>query len=267
MVVWFRKQKAGKIRRITGAMTGSVAACLLMMAVPLFQQIFYILGYVVIALLMLLVTFGRCSVKLFIKNYLFFLVISNCLAGILMSQGIFGGYSAVDVVRDAEIKNQGQSLQILILLFYVLSYFIPIFLFLWYRRKLPEGEHEIYDVVLRYGGKDWHGLGFLDTGNLLLNPMDGKPVVLLEKRYFEEFIGNGFRATEEEFMTLSGFCMIPYQSAGNENGMFYGVKTTEILLFHNGEQWHQLDIAAVCCENLIPKHKEYQILLSTRLFA
>lgn len=266
IIAVMRKQKASKGRRFLSSFVGSIFAVGVLVFFKDADAIYMILCYVVIAIFILLITFKASSKKLFIKNYLFFILTANCTAGIMMSLGILSDLSIKDIIKGYKTRDEGLfSENAIYVFFYIMSYVIPVIMFLWYKYRMPEDEDAIYDVVIRYQQKDWHGTGFLDTGNLLMNPVNGKPVILLEKKYFEELIGNGFVANEEGMLSLLGLCAVPFKSAGEKNGILYGVSTTEIVLAKSGEMWCSYGVVVVCCENLISTTKDYQLLLNPRM--
>ena len=94
----------------------------------------------------------------------------------------------------------------------------------------------MYVTVLTYHGKRVQGTGFLDTGNMLVEPISGAGVSIVTKELFQKLL------TKEEKIELSNILRegminnrgtlllryIPYHSVGESQGMLPGILVDEM---------------------------------------
>lgn len=50
-------------------------------------------------------------------------------------------------------------------------------------RKFKTNYNNRYTVLIDYENTHYEGVGFLDSGNKLVSPISGKPIILIEKEY------------------------------------------------------------------------------------
>lgn len=119
-----------------------------------------------------------------------------------------------------------------------------------------QAEDQIFDLSIYQSGRELHIRGFLDTGNLLMDPYVGLPVSLIGRETLEKLM-------EAE---LPSYRFIPFSSLGEEHGMVRAV-TVEALCIKkkDGEVWVRPAVLAVTEEGFLDG-KEYQVILNGRLW-
>lgn len=111
-------------------------------------------------------------------------------------------------------------------------------------------------VRLTIGGKQLTGMGLLDSGNSLVEPITGKPVVLVEQTLLSE---NGISFPE------TGCFAIPYTAVGTGKGILKGLLADQIVLEEKtGERcFHKVMLGIY--EGTFSKKGEYQVILHPKL--
>jgi stage II sporulation protein GA (sporulation sigma-E factor processing peptidase) len=93
-------------------------------------------------------------------------------------------------------------------------------------------------------------LAFLDTGNELREPVTNLPVMIIEKKHFNDFYIN----KEDAFH-------IPYQVVNGSVGKMLGFKP-EYIKIHYGKEIRQREVIIALCENKLSNLNDYNALLS-----
>jgi len=193
------------LRIILGTFIGSLSFILLFFDINIL--LFNIIK-IIISILMVLITFGKS--KFF--NKLFYLyIVSIVLGGTLYLINDSLGYEVDSFI----FINNGYSINLIILIF-----ISPIILFLYikelliYKKKI----NTTYNVIIKLKNKKLNIIGFLDTGNKLIDPYFKRPIILLNKKYINL---RGMRVLYVPFTSLnnSGLlkCIIPEYILVNNN--------------------------------------------------
>jgi len=155
-----------KIFRIAfGSLIGELSMLTLFIS---FNSLVLNLFKALLSLLMAVVSFSYKNFK-----YTFYNVIYLYLVGIIL-----GGF---EYYLYNEFKIDGTySLKFLIII--ILS---PIVLIIYYKsmKKFKKVYNNHHKLKIIYDGNIFEGIGFLDSGNKLVCPISGKPIVLIEKEY------------------------------------------------------------------------------------
>ncbi|MCD7814534.1 MAG: sigma-E processing peptidase SpoIIGA [Lachnospiraceae bacterium] len=88
------------------------------------------------------------------------------------------------------------------------------------RAKLRETENAA-TVRICLEGQSLVLEGLLDTGNLLTEPLTGRPVSIAEEKAFVSLLEAGWEERR-------GFCLVPYHSLGTDSGWLRGVTCDEM---------------------------------------
>lgn len=134
----------------------------------------------------------------------------------------------------------------------------------------------IYPVTLSYRGKNYTYYGFYDSGNLLMDPVNRKPVSVGKQEILYEMLPqetvqqlkhlreNPEELYEREIHRLQPR-LIPFQSIGREQGMILTV-TLEKLCIQTPAEVVQIENPVVAFDFQTSAFgKEYEILLNSRL--
>ncbi len=188
-------KRAVSLKKILyGTLVGSVSILFLFFSVGNFLLFLFKL---IIAVVMILITFGYKNVKYTINNLGYFYMISVILGGFLYYLNLEFSYTHVGLV----FINNGISINAVFLI--LIS---PLILYIYYRQsqKMKTNYNLIYkiEIVLK-DKKEIQLNGFLDTGNKLIDPITNKPILLIQKGIVNE---------QKEKIYF-----IPFHSLGNNN--------------------------------------------------
>lgn len=158
------------IRILLGTVIGSLSFILLFFEIN--NLVFNILK-IVISILMVLITFGKSE---FFNKLFYLYIVSIVLGGTLYLINDSLGYE----VNSFIFINNGYSINLIVLL--LIS---PLILFLYVKEHLKYKKkiNTKYDVIIKLKNKKINVIGFLDTGNKLVDPYFNKPIILLNKKY------------------------------------------------------------------------------------
>jgi len=216
------------IRILLGTVIGSLSFILLFFEIN--NLVFNILK-IVISILMVLITFGKSE---FFNKLFYLYIVSIVLGGTLYLINDSLGYE----VNSFIFINNGYSINLIVLL--LIS---PLILFLYVKEHLKYKKkiNTKYDVIIKLKNKKINVIGFLDTGNKLVDPYFNKPIILLNKK----------------FINLSGkrILYVPYTSLNN-SGLLKCIKPEYILV--NNKKYK--DVLIGISENL-----KYDCILNERI--
>lgn len=171
------KRNASIKNIILGTLIGSFSLIFLFFRISSFLLFFF---KVVIAILMILVTFGYRDLKNLINNLGYFYMISVILGGFLYYLNVEFSYKQVGLI----FINNGLSVNAIFLI--IIS---PIILYIYIRqaKQFKSLLSLTYKVEITLRNKRVITLnGFLDTGNKLIDPITNKPIILIEKGIIDE---------------------------------------------------------------------------------
>lgn len=109
--------------------------------------------------------------------------------------------------------------------------------------------------VLRVGGHEIEGVGFLDSGNSLKEPITGKPVVLVSESFIEKY-----------HLDTSYFFAIPYHAIGTEEGILKAIRIEELVLQEKSGERHMKEVLLGIYQGKLCKNHSYQMLLHPSLY-
>ena len=149
------------------------------------------------------------------------------------------------------IKTDGNNYIFTVLLPSAVVYFIIRFFIK--RKKELQNECE---VLLNCGEKQIRLKAFIDSGNMLTEPISKKPVSIVESACLEN---------AEIFMPKEKCKVIPYHSVGKRNGILMGFEFPEMkIMMQNQDKSLEKVIVAVSEEKLFLNGK-YQMILHPKL--
>ncbi len=171
--VKFLLKKNTKIIRIfLGALTGSLSILILFFKI---STLILNIIKIILSILMILVTFG---IKDFKNNITYLYVNSIILGGTLYLINNSLGYK----VNKFIFINNGYSINLIILI--LIS---PLIIYLYIKEylKLKKIINTSYKITIKFKTKELKLDAFLDTGNKLIDPYFGRPIILVNKKYID----------------------------------------------------------------------------------
>ena len=155
-----------KLKRVLlGALSGEFSLITLFINLTNLSSVIF---KIVLSILMCIITFNYKNIK-----YTFYNAIYLYLCGIIL-----GGFMTY-IYNEFKINREYSTHYIIVLLLAL------IFLYLYYKGLLilKTDYRNRYKVNIDYGTNHYEGVGFLDSGNKLVSPFSGNPIILVEKEY------------------------------------------------------------------------------------
>lgn len=121
------------------------------------------------------------------------------------------------------------------------------------RRKEIQNECEVF---LYAGEKEVRLKAFVDSGNMLTEPVSGKPVSVMEKAVLEKA---GIQLPEEKCR------VIPYHSVGKQNGILMGYEFSKMVIRRPSADNETEKVMVAVSEDTLFASGRYQMLLHPKL--
>lgn len=203
------KRKVNIKRIILGAFVGGISILFLFFNINSFLLFIFKL---IISILMVIITFKYENIKYTLINILYLYITSIILGGFLYLLNIEFSYKHVGII----FINNGLSINFIILI--IIS---PVILYIYIRQNklLKYTYSNYYDVELIKGKKSYKYIGYMDSGNVLVDSLTNKKVILIDKRKI--------------LFNIKEFRLIPYMGVNGMN-MIKVVKIDK-LIFNNKE--------------------------------
>jgi stage II sporulation protein GA (sporulation sigma-E factor processing peptidase) len=143
----------------------------------------------------------------------------------------------------------------------------------------------LYQIELVYSGKTTKIVGFLDTGNLLYDPIFRKPVMITDFLAIAPLLSNNqirqVRAVLDSFddnneisaavsdhlqespdeLEPVNIMMIPYRSVGKKHGMLPALILDELTIWNGDEKTNRKRVYTAISGNVLNGQREYQAIL------
>lgn len=232
-------RKASHLRMILSACTGAIGciAVLFLPGLPLAAKV--LTGSIGLSVIMIWILYPKEKVQFFVKALTNLYGFSFLLGGVL-------------IFLKRYIKTDGNNYIFTVLLPSAVVFFLVRFFLM--RKREVQNECE---VILNCGEKQLKVKAFIDSGNMLTEPISKKPVSIVEA----ECLKNA-----EIFMPDEKCKAIPYHSVGKQNGILIGYEFPEMrICAQNMEKSLKKVIVAVSNDRLFVKGK-YQMILHPKLF-
>ena len=219
-----------------------------------FGAIFYILEFFIIWITwfefllgaaLVVISFVFHGIKAFLKQLCLLYFISFAFGGIsfgLMNVLNREGYSIFD---GAIVGNFNLSwLIVAVIIGFVLSIIVI-------RRR---AKHVLADVTISVGGREADAKILLDTGNLLKEPYENRPVMIIQKDVASNILDSVIMDRLHDILRGAevlpiGMFYIPYRSLGKEYGYLLGFKPDFVRLKGDSKKYTNLVIGI--CEDVI----------------
>lgn len=185
-------------RLIIAGITGAAVACLAVWFWYLPGLVVWILGILLPGGLMVWIAFRPWTVREFVKMILVFFLEAFCVGGIMEAlHGKIGG---------GALAHKGMP----VLVWGLLAgggWFG--FRFFWLTAmEIKKERRELYGVSIHMGGEKISAVGYLDTGNCLYEPKEGRPVHIVSESLWKRL-----RCPEAEIVS------VPFRTVGNPLGV------------------------------------------------
>lgn len=134
-------------------------------------------------------------------------------------------------------------------------------------------------LVISIEGREVEIIGLVDTGNQLVEPLTGHPVIVVESSALIELLPEKIQEVlQQGDVRLDNLIeifsddrwnkrlrVIPFSSVGNASGMMMGVRPDKVILYCQGKKISEKDtIIGLCQKNLCPTNS-YRALVNPQL--
>ena len=171
-IILKRKVKINRI--ILSAFIGGISILFLFMNL---NSIELFLFKFLLSIIMIIIAFGFRNIKYTIVNIIYLYIISVFLGGGLYLLNIQFSYKQTGIV----FFHNGFSINIIFILIFTP---IIIFIYLKQNKKINSNYSNYYNVRIYLKEKYIDLIGYLDTGNNLIDPITKKPVILIDKKKY-----------------------------------------------------------------------------------
>ena len=139
---------------------------------------------------------------------------------------------------------------------------------------------DIYkEIKIEINGKQIDLNAMLDTGNMLKDPITGKPVIVVEKNILyevlpkelldnlENIMGGDLKKIPEEIKNkyIKKLKFIPFSSLGRQNGMLIGIKPNFVEIIEEQKTQKRNDIIIGIYEKSLTKDGRYRALMGIEI--
>lgn len=230
----FLGQRTTRLRIVLSAGIGA-AGCIAVLFIPGLPYIVKTLaGFLGIGIVMIWILYPKGNVAFFIKALTSLYGFSFLLGGVLLFLKKY-------------IKPDGGNF-ILTMLFPSMVVYVSLCFFLKCRRKL-QNECE---VLLFFEEKQVKVKAFVDSGNMLTEPISKKPVSVMEGEVLKRA---GIRMPDEKCK------VIPYHSVGKQNGILMGYEFPKMMIHKQNTDMELKKVIVAISEDTLFANGKYQMLL------
>lgn len=215
-----------------------------------------VIGKGLYSVLIIIGTFGLKGIQQTIKKLLLFYFISFSVGG-----GLFGLHF---LIQDSLNQRTDK------LLLYVnniygdqISLFVILlgFPLIWLFTKRRMDRHvkdkikydQMYDCIIALNGKSHQTIGYIDSGNHLVDSLSNRPVVICDelflKNFFSEKDWDSLRKAivEHDMMHLPNpiqnqISIVPYQGVGGSTDFLYAIRPDKLTIFYENEVIETKDV-------------------------
>ena len=163
---------------------------------------------VIISIIMVLITFKYINIKYTLVNLLYLYMTSIILGGFLYLLNIEFSYKKVGIL----FINNGLSINFI---FLIITSPIILYIYIKQTKNLRYNYSNYYNIEIVKNNKKYRYTAYMDSGNVLVDSLTGKKVILIDKRKL--------------LFNIKEFRLIPYMGV-NGNNMIKVVKIDYLFL-------------------------------------
>ena len=250
------KVKKKRIRLLAGAGCGALYSVIVIK--PLTNHLFKItLVNILIAAVMVLISFGFTSASVYIKNVFLLFVVSFTMSGIinyLYYSTVIGKYVRNVLSGNSnKVVNARKFILVSVLAYILLSAIVRIIF------SVRKDMELYYDVKITFRGKSVVVRGLYDTGNGLTEPVSGKMVHIAEYKILKPLLEGDEKAKENIYV-------IPFHSIGEEDGIMYGIRMDEMVVLVDDEPKFLYNPIIGIYTGNVSKRGNYSVILNRETF-
>ena len=233
------KIKQKHIMMILSSLLGGIYAIATYMGVlKIYSNIFF---KIILSIIMIYLAFTPNTIKLLIKELIFFYLISFVFGGCAFALLYFIKPQNILIRNGSYVGTYPIKIAIL---GGIVGFTIIVVALKLIKSKLRKKDIS-YEITIWLGEKNITTTAILDTGNMLKDPITLMPVIIVEKETLKEILPNSILDNlkniiggdvpkevyeDENLKYITRFKVIPFKSIGKENGMLLGFKADKVTI-------------------------------------
>ena len=233
------KIKQKHIMMILSSLLGGIYAIATYMGVlKIYSNIFF---KIILSIIMIYLAFTPNTIKLLIKELIFFYLISFVFGGCAFALLYFIKPQNILIRNGSYVGTYPIKIAIL---GGIVGFTIIVVALKLIKSKLRKKDIS-YEITIWLGEKNITTTAILDTGNMLKDPITSMPVIIVEKETLKEILPNSILDNlkniiggdvpkevyeDENLKYITRFKVIPFKSIGKENGMLLGFKADKVTI-------------------------------------
>lgn len=239
LVLLLLKEKIILSRLLAAAFAGGIGAVLILMSGVgfgiLYTFLIMVLDIVMLSLCMKGIFQRKAAVRQLVMGIIYFHGIAFAHGKLMECAGRVGGGKTARLLVTVTIAG-------------------AVMFMLIYHRVMER--RCIYEVVLIENGENIALKALLDTGNLLTDPVSGKPVSVVEET---DILRQWMLKYPQKYK------VIPYHSIGNEHGILEGIVLDELMIQKKNEKKIEKDTIIAFYAGRLSKDGTFQMILNHNL--
>lgn len=216
----------------------------LVLVIPELKIFSYFPFQIIMAIIMVLIAYGKTTVISLIKTTTIFLLVSFTLSGICF---LFSIKENIYVLGE-NFSITKYSIKYVILSFMIL--FIVLDRINYYIKEQSFVNNYIFSVECYIENRIYIFEGFLDTGNELREPITNLPCIIVEESLLSDVNFHG-----------NNIYHIPYRTV-KSNGTILGIRVNNVNIKDHGLEFRKVDAIICPCSEQFSKNSTFNALLS-----
>ncbi len=257
---FIQKQKIKQIRLIISSTLGGAYAIISYLnIIPIYSNFFM---KILLSIIMIYVAFNIQNIKKLLKTILLFYLSSFVMGGCALALLYIINPENISFKNGVLIGTYPMKVT---LIAGVVGFLIIQISFQINKRQMKKKDM-ICDLEISINKKKIKLKSYVDTGNMLKEPLTQEPVIIVEKEKLNNIINVNIEEIlggDDKKIEKIKFRIIPFKTIGNENGILIGIKPDFVkIIFEDNEKYVENVIIGMYDKKI---GKEYQALIGLEL--
>lgn len=241
---------ATKLRIFLSATLGAIWSVIEIMVPENMHWLMIVCTYVLVSVLMIKICACECGLGDLLKGVIVLYGVTCVLAGAMhmLYYNTYAGY----IINQVVIKDTD-------LLIFVLVSAVLLYLILLQFLKVKAYGDKICRVRIELCGQCIELKGMIDTGNVLVDPYVGRPVCVVQKSYFNKFLGEIYNLQKLQYH------MIPFNSLGREHGILEIITADNMYIYCKDEEIKIEKALIGLAETNLSSDGEFDVLINAMI--
>lgn len=260
---------------------GSLFATLLVPIIVYFPQSFFhtVLGKVLYSIIIIICTFGFRGVQQLLKKLFLFYFVSFSVGGGLFGlhylvQDTFGNQTTNFLLYVKNIYGDQVSLLLIILGFPIVWLFTKIRMDMHVREKIKYDQ--MYECFLSFNNQNHQTIGYIDSGNHLVDPLSNRPVIICDEYFLKQFFNEPDWVMLREAIVNNEMSkipstikkqisIVPFQGVGGSNDFLYTIRPDKLTIFYEENIIETNNVLIGIQLGVLTTEQSYQCLLHPQI--